>query len=124
MSLYTRYTQVQSVIEISMIAVDDVPPSGSGGLPEIRELVRIHVMVASHCLAATEALTKLHISGQDEEGTPCSKPLGEEQNSTSCNTLHWLQWCQVCRPDLHCKCSQPHNCTTIQYLNAGVSSEF
>ena len=63
------------MIEISMIAVDDVPPSSSGGLPEIRELVGIHVMVASHCLAATEALAKLHISGQDEEGTRCSKPL-------------------------------------------------
>lgn len=87
-----------------MIAVDDVPPSGSGGLPEIRELVGVHVMVALHGLTATEALAKLHIPGQDEEGTLCSKPLGEEHKSTihlTCYTLHWCSGFRCARTDLH-----------------------
>lgn len=62
-SCQTYKVQDQSVIEISMVAVDDVSPSGVGGFSEIRELVGIQVVVAPHGLTPTKPLTEFHISG-------------------------------------------------------------
>lgn len=74
------YRTSQSVIEVSVIAVDDVSPSSGGGLSEVRELVGVHAVVAPHCLTATEVLTQLHIPAQDggRGGGACNRPLGEE----------------------------------------------
>ena len=68
MYVRTLDTQDQSVIEVSVVAVDDVSPSSAGGLSEVRELVGVHAVVAPHCLTATEALTQLHIPAQGERG--------------------------------------------------------
>ena len=103
MYVRTLDTQDQSVIEVSVVAVDDVSPSSAGGLSEVRELVGVHAVVVPHCLTATEALTQLHIPAQDERGGGIlyNRPLGEEHWSVLMPCTDYMYRLQVVQSQFH-----------------------
>ena len=82
------------MIEVSVIAIDDVSPSSGGGLSQVRELVGVHVVVVPHCLTATEALAQLHIPAQDESGSSIQQTTWRRTLEHT-HALHQLQWLQV-----------------------------
>ena len=107
MYVRTLDTQGQSVIEVSVVAVDDVSPSSAGGLSEVRELVGVHAVVAPHCLTATEALTQLHIPAQGERGRHTVQQTTWRRTLERTHALHRL-YVQVTGspvPIPHCKCN-------------------
>ena len=92
------------MIEVSVIAIDDVSPSSAGGLSQVRELVGVHAVVAPHCLTATEALAQLHIPAQDERGRHTTDHLEKNTGAHSCLAPTTVVTGRPV-PILHCKCN-------------------